>query len=288
MIGAVRGLCLALGGLAAAVCTAVRADGGAPEGEPLWGEPLWELGVAVGALSWPAYPGTDQRTHWALPLPFIIYRGAFLQADGEQVRGLLFGTDRVELDFSGAGSPPVRSRDVPAREGMPDVDLSFELGPSLQFHLDRRPHRQLTAALNLRALISVDFPKMDYQGLLFNPALTWERRLRPGMALGVNLNWRYAGADYHDYFYGVTERFATPLRPAWAGRRGYNGTSLGVYTVLRLNSDWHLRAGLHYRDLHGTAFRGSPLVNRSHGIFLNLLVSRILLRSQRTVPNGGI
>lgn len=246
--------------------------------------PLWELGLGLTALTWPAYPGTDKRRYFAIPFPYLVYRGDVLRADGDRIRGLFFGTDRVELDISGAGTPSVRSRDVPAREGMPDLDISFELGPSLQFHAVQAERHRLTAALNLRALVSTDIPRMRYRGLMLNPLLEWEYRWRPGVQVGSMLHVRLADSGYHDFFYGVDAEHVTDDRPAYAGQRGYNGTSLALFTDLQPGRGWRLRVVADYRSLHGTAFRDSPLVNRRHGVFVHLMVSRVLLRSARSVP----
>lgn len=250
---------------------------------PAWAErPLWELGAGATALSWPAYPGSAERTFFALPFPYVVYRGAFLRAEGQQVRGLFFDTDRLELDVSGSGSPSVDSDDVPVREGMPDLDLSFELGPSLKAYLYRGRRDTLTAALNLRALMSLDFPDMSYQGLLLNPALQWERNWLPTLATGAVLNLRFADSGYHDYFYAVAPEFATASRPEYAARAGYNGTSFALFGELRLRRDWRLRLVADVRSLHGAAFRDSPLVERRHGFSVHLMVSRIFLRSARS------
>ncbi|MBE0620122.1 MAG: MipA/OmpV family protein, partial [Burkholderiales bacterium] len=43
--------------------------------------PLWEAGAGAAALSFPDYRGSNERQSWLLPVPYIIYRGEFLQAD---------------------------------------------------------------------------------------------------------------------------------------------------------------------------------------------------------------
>src|SRR5512143_2800128 len=71
--------------------------------------PLWELGVGIGGLTLPDYRGSNEQRNLLFPIPYFVYRGEILEVDRERVRGLLFKTERVELDFSLNGSPPVKS-----------------------------------------------------------------------------------------------------------------------------------------------------------------------------------
>jgi len=100
-------------------------------------QPEWEFGMGVGAVDFPIYRGAEERRTYVLPTPYVQYRGKFLRVERERVRGLLFRHDRVELDISVNGSVPVKSKDSRARQGMPDLDPTLELGPELQVHAER-------------------------------------------------------------------------------------------------------------------------------------------------------
>jgi MipA family protein len=260
-----------------ALCSLLHAASAAAE------EPVWELGIGGAGFVWPAYPGSEELTMWAIPYPYVVYRGDFVRADGDDVSGMLFDSDRVELDFSGSGTPRVRSDKVPLRADMPDVNFSFELGPSLRFIVVRGERDYVTAALNLRGLASIDFPRLGYEGLLFNPTVQWERALHPDVDVGLNLNSRYADRRYHDYFYAVPEAYATEERPAYSASHGYNGTHLAVFATYRPSRNWRLRGVLGYRNLAGAAVRDSPLFERDHGTYLSLTASYIFLRSSKMV-----
>jgi len=71
-------------------------------------------------VDFPEYRGSDQRQTYALPIPYVVYRGERLKIDRQKVRGLLFSSDIAELDFSVSGTVPVKSRDNRARQEMPD------------------------------------------------------------------------------------------------------------------------------------------------------------------------
>ena len=50
-------------------------------------KPLWEAGLGIGALAFPDYRGSDEVNTYPVPLPYFVYRGKFLKADREGVRG---------------------------------------------------------------------------------------------------------------------------------------------------------------------------------------------------------
>ena len=165
--------------------TSAAAEAGPPERGRT--EPLWEIG-AVGGGGWlPDYPAAGQN-HWnGIALPYAIYRGDFLQL-GERgiVRGLFVDLRHFELDLSAGAAFPVDSSDNRAREGMPDLDTLFELGPKLIYKfLPRGSGRELDLSLAARAVLSTDIVNWRYQGVVINPGLTWrdERFLDGDLAL---------------------------------------------------------------------------------------------------------
>src|SRR3977135_832036 len=97
--------------------------------------PLWEAGAGFGVTTLPHYRGSDQAKTWVLPVPYLVYRGKELKVDDRRFRDLFFESDRGELEFSRSGSPPVK--DDNARRGMPDLDPTLEIGPSLNIALYR-------------------------------------------------------------------------------------------------------------------------------------------------------
>ena len=98
-------------------------------------KPLWELGLGVADILFPAYRGSSETRNHLLPMPYFVYRGDFFKADRNGVRGVFFDSDRIEINLSLAASPPVDSANVAARQGMSDLKPSLELGPSLDFKL---------------------------------------------------------------------------------------------------------------------------------------------------------
>jgi hypothetical protein len=128
--------------------------------------PLWEAGAGVAAISFPDYRGAAHRRSYLLPVPVFVYRGSVFQVDREKVRGLLIKSERVELDVSINGTVPIRSDGNTAREGMPDLDPTLEIGPSLTVSLAATERTKLTLRLPLRAVIASDFRSIHSAGFL--------------------------------------------------------------------------------------------------------------------------
>lgn len=251
--------------------------------------PKWELGVGLSAFSLPDYPSADQDQTYVLPFPYIIYRGERLKAGRDGLRGLLFESGRWDLDISAGGSLPVNSEDNRAREGMDDLNVSLELGPSLRFKFIDTPEQKIQLRLNLRALLAADdFPSLDYEGWLFNPELRWRQHYGECYVLGSSLQLRYGSRDYHNYFYGVAPRFVTASRPSYQAERGYNSAGVSAYAAAKLDRNWRITASVSYYDLHDAAFNDSPLFRKNSGAYIGFSISRILWRSKTTVGPARI
>ncbi|MHB9102534.1 MAG: MipA/OmpV family protein [Sulfuricella sp.] len=137
--------------------------------------PLWEAGAGVAALEFPDYRGSDEKHAYVLPVPYVVYRGEFLKVDRERMRGLFFKTDKAELDVSLNGSVPVKSADNRARQGMPYLDPTLEIGPSLNlFLLHSEPKKtHLDLRLPVRPVIDIN---AKYLGYVFQPQLNLDVR----------------------------------------------------------------------------------------------------------------
>jgi hypothetical protein len=119
--------------LAACVMPSARADDAPAEVAAAQAKPLWEVGLGLGAIAFEDYRGSATTHAYPVPVPYIIYRGEFLQADRDGVRGKLFNQDWLEINVSGNLTTPVRNDSE--RSGMPELRTTVELGPSFDFHL---------------------------------------------------------------------------------------------------------------------------------------------------------
>ena len=246
--------------------------------------PLWEAGMGVAYINIPFYRGSNERKTYVLPVPYLAYRGEFLQVSHEHVRGMLFKRDDVELDISVNASVPVKSNETVARRGMPNLDPTLEIGPTLNFHLIRSEGGK--ADLDLRLpLRPVWTTKLEQTGWLFQPQLNIDMK-----DIGGNVGWNlglvtgliFADQSYHRYFYDVDPAFATPTRPAYRAHGGYSGGQFIVALSKRYPDFW-VGGFAKFDTLSGAVFVDSPLVKTRQYFSMGVAISRILGQSKTMV-----
>jgi len=253
-------------------------------------KPLWELGMGVGALSFPDYRGSDERRNFLMPVPYVVYRGDFIKADKRGVRGTFFDSDRMELSLSASASPPVNSEDNRARAGMDDLEPTVELGPSLELKLWRSLDERTSLDLRLpvRAAVTIKGGP-ESVGWLFSPTVNVDFQDPAGFNgwnLGLVAGPIWGSRTQHQYFYGVSEQDATPWRPAYEAKAGYGGTQFLAAVSRRYPSYW-VGAFLRYDSLQGATFEDSPLVTSKSFAAGGLAISWILGESSERVQVGN-
>lgn len=250
--------------------------------------PLWEAGLGAAVLSLPDYRGSDQQRSYVLPLPYLVYRGDFLQLDRKGLTGLLFHSERVQLKLSGEASMPAKSDENRARSGMPDLDFTLQVGPGLEICLarDADSERVLLLRLPIRSVIATDFSRWKGIGFVANPQLTLDFR-NTGPGAGWDLRWAvgsyFATERYHDYYYEVAPKYAIPdSRPAYDARGGYSGSFLMLTVTKRFRRAW-LGAFVSYDELAGAVFADSPLLRTEQVWMAGLGVSWVFAESKTLV-----
>lgn len=248
--------------------------------------PRWELGAGVGGLRIPDYRGASDHTTYLLPLPYLVYRGEFVQVDREGVHGDVLKTERMKIDLSAAAGVPAKSRAGGARAGMPDLDPTLELGPSLEILLGRNAAagREWSLRLPLRAVVATDLRHARHAGWVFAPNLHLEARNLAGRGWegGFAFGPMYASEAYHDYYYEVAPGYATAARPAYNAHAGYSGSRATLTLSKRFDGYW-FGAFARYDTLGGAAFADSPLVRKKESFMIGAGVAWILAESPRRV-----
>jgi outer membrane protein len=246
--------------------------------------PLWEAGIGVFPATFPSFRGSDNQEYYLLPLPYLVYRGDILKVDREGIRAELFESDRVHLNISMNGSVPVESENDDARSGMPDLDPTFEIGPSLNITLaSTSPSDTVSLRLPVRAVIATDFSSAERAGWIFHPHVNLERKAASdAWNLGLSIGPLFATEAYHSYYYEVKSAYATPERPVYKTSSGYSGTAMLASISRNFNSFW---AGgfVRYDYLSGATFDDSPLVNTDHSLMAGFAVVWKFAKSDRTV-----
>jgi outer membrane protein len=268
--------------LALLACAGLAAPAAAQEDLP-----LWELGIGVGVVSFPAYRGSDQTRTFVLPAPYLVYRGDFFKADRNGVRARLFDSDRLELTVSGALSPPATSEEIRVRAGMPDLRANVELGPQLNVRLWRSEdeRHQLKLLLPLRTAFTLE-KEPRHIGWVFHPKLNLDLTALPGLPgwnVGIQAGPLWGDRRQHAYFYGVAPVYATTERPVYAASSGFAGMQYLLALSRRYDRHW-VGAFLRYDSLRGATFAPSPLLRRKDYVAGGVAVSWILGESSARVP----
>ena len=270
--------------LAASLCAGAQAQDTAADAavvtdpakpkEPL---PLWELGLVGIAAYQPAYPGSDQDIARVRLLPFGIYRGSLIRADGNGIGVRALRTPRFEWDVSGSGSFGSSANRVRAREGMPSIGTLIEIGPALKVNLGdlveakRDPHlTQLE--IPVRAVFDVS-DSFAHRGWTFEPRLSHTAWTGSTFALVVSAGALFGDRSLNHVYYGVDAPYATAGRPAYDARAGLVATRLNASLRHRISPTLRLQYFAQVETVRGAANEDSPLVRSKQdaGIGISLI-----------------
>ncbi|HEX9849433.1 MipA/OmpV family protein [Candidatus Deferrimicrobium sp.] len=247
--------------------------------------PQWELGAGVAGLMMPDYRGSDEVRLYLLPVPYVIYRLEWIKADRTGIRSTLLNRGEAELNLSLSATPPVRSENNRAREGMSDLKPMVELGPALDIHLWRSDSRRFKIDVRtpVRAAFTVESHPRN-AGVSLSPTLNFDADGIGGRPwqLGMLAGPLFATRRQHRYFYGVSESDARPDRPAFDAHGGYAGLQFLVALSRRFEKAW-FGAYARYDTLRGAVFEDSPLVRRNYYVSAGFAVAWIPLQSSRMV-----
>lgn len=249
-------------------------------------KPLWEIGAGFAAIDFPIYRGSNERRAYLLPVPYFVYRGDVLQINRERVRGLIFRRDSVEMDVSMNGSVPAKSKDSIARQVMPDLDPTLEIGPSLNVHFYYSEYKKTNFDLRmpLRAVTATDFKHVQSAGWLFQPQLDADFHDvgQSSWDIGLVCGLIYSDRRYHQYFYNVAPQYATATRPAYTAGGGYSGTQF-IFAVNKNHDGRWMGGFMKWDSLKGAVFEDSPLVRSKQYFTFGFAVTWMLDKSNKMV-----
>jgi outer membrane scaffolding protein for murein synthesis (MipA/OmpV family) len=221
--------------------------------------PKLELGIGLLALEAADYPGSSNRSSYLLPIPYARYRGKHLRID-DGAQGVLLESSDLLITLSGDLSLPT-DEDNPEREGMDDLEATFEVGPSLNYRFHPMQESAWWLDLPLRFAYTFD-SELDHVGQVFQPRLSWRK---PEKRIGdwkfrFNTGPVFASADYNDYFYSVGSEDATDSRPEYESESGYSGWRSEFSSSKRIGI-YRVGAFLRYNNLNNSVIDDSPLVS---------------------------
>jgi len=250
-------------------------------------EPLWEVGAGIGGVTLPSYVGSSEHQSYGFPIPYLVYNSKLLKLDRTGAHGHLYKSQKWRLEFSGNLGAPVRSTTDGVREGMPDLDPTFEVGPSVYYLLSDSRDQQFVWSLRFpfRAVFSTDFKVTEQQGVIFAPYLNFHAtNIGPGggWEFGSAIGPVFGSERFHDYYYQVDPQYARADRPAYDAQAGYSGIRIALVVSKRFAKVW-TGFYLRYDYIGGAVYEDSPLVEQRHAILLGGGISGIFARSDTWV-----
>jgi len=281
LISPVRAAAAALAVLAAAGVhaqeTAADTAGATEPTRPREPLPLWEIGAVAIAAYQPAYPGSDQDLARLRILPFGIYRGSVLHADGNGIGVRALRTPRWEWDVSGSGSFGSSANKVDVRRGMPNIGTLVEIGPAVKINLGdlvdpKREPRLTQLELPVRAVFDVSH-QFDHDGWTFEPRLSHTAWTGQGFSLVVSASTLFGDRRLNHLYYGVDAPYATADRPAYAAKAGLIATRLNASLRHRISPTLRMQYFVQFETVRGAANEDSPLVRSKQdaGIGVSLI-----------------
>lgn len=241
--------------------------------------PRWELGLISMGVSQQAYPGSNEQLGRGLVLPYALYRGEWLRADGETAGLRALRTPTLQLDIGVAAAFGGSSREIEARRGMQRLGTLLEFGPRLVWNIGAAPAGgRWRATLPLRAVFDLD-DGLAHRGWSLEPELRWEHRTATGWRTALGLGLIAGDRRLGSTFYGVDAAQALPDRPAYAAGAGLIAWRATASFNKELSRDWRLFGFVRADSVAGAANEDSPLVKRRAGASLGLGLSWTWQRS---------
>lgn len=250
---------------------------------PRRGPPLWEVGGLAVGVSQQAYPGADEQLDRVRALPFVIYRGKVVRADGDTAGLRALKTDRVELDLGVSGAFGGGNSEIRAREGMRELGTLVELGPRLKIRLGDTAAPASEGRWRLDLPLRGVFDLSDsgrHRGMAFEPQIVFDRQARGGWRYSTSLGAIVADRRLGEHFYGVSSAEARLGRPAYLAKSGLVAWRVSASASYSLSRDWRLFGFARLDTVAGAANEDSPLVRDRTGASVGIGVSYTWKRSE--------
>lgn len=235
----------------------------------------WEFGLGAGAIHAPDYRGSKESRTYGAPIPYVVYRGKFIQSDRDGVRGQFLQGDKLEFNLSMSANVTPESHKNPLRRELqlPELGSSLELGPALNINLTGDSLREgWMLSLPLRAVFSIGGDDRGYTGYVFQPQLVYLHQ-RNGWGMSFRSSLSYASKEFHRYYYQLPEELATEKYAAYNPDAGYSGWANQIAITRRIDN-WRLAFFVRHDYLDGTEFEDSPLMETNHSIRSGVAIIR--------------
>lgn len=227
----------------------------------------WELGLGMGAVSGPDYRGSTEEHSYIAPIPYVVYRGKFIQSDRDGLRGKFLQSENLEftLSLSANISPDSKKNTLRAQLGLPELGSTIEIGPALNINLTGNSFSNgWLVSLPVRGVFAVGGKQDGYIGYVLQPQLIFRERWH-NLGFTYRTSLSYASVDYHAYYYEIPDQVATEDFSSYRATAGYSGWTNQI-ALSHQAGNWRTALFLRHDYLNNTAFVTSPLVQTKNSM----------------------
>lgn len=230
--------------------------------------PLWEAGAGLIPIRAEHYRGSPGNKTYVYPLPALTIRGKNIEAENGLIRGHFYKFGKFTFDFSMSLGLGVPSPGNSLRQGMMDLDPTFEVGPMIRYYLwqSKSGNHFINLEMPYRAVYATDLSYIDHVGYYSIPYINFLSRPTPatfGWSSEFSIGIQYGSTEFHDRFYGVNAEFARPNRRRYRAKGGYSGTQLS-WAISKRTGDVLFVPFVRYDYLSGAVYNDSPLYKNPH------------------------
>ncbi|MFD2165898.1 MipA/OmpV family protein [Thalassotalea euphylliae] len=253
--------------------------------------PKWELGGVAAGFHSPLYPASSDSQDKALVVPYGIYRGDTIRVgDGSIVKAIALEAPRFKVDVSMAAAFNADSEDSKIREGMPDLDFLFEIGPQFRFLLsdssiEYGADSEIWLNVQTRAVFSTDFGSINHQGYTIQPQLSWRSKdlLWNDTVAFASLAPIWASEKLHDYFYQIDAQYETERRQQFNAKAGYLGTKVSLGSIFQIKPELSLFTAVQWGLWQGAENEDSALFEEDNNFSAVIGVRYTFMQSKDIV-----
>jgi len=247
-------------------------------------KPLWEYGFGIAHLRFEQYPSSDQYSSLNIPFPTFQYRGEVFRADDQEgARAYLVKEAFYSLEFTGGGTPPVKSDNNTARQGMSNIPLIAMLGPQLVVKIIPGLEFKLSA---LQA-ISTDFQMTRFAGQVYESKFDFRYNTETRHSGRLQLTLSNASKEFLSHFYEVEAHQTTADRQIYSTKPGYYATELSYFHSIDFEKLTYY-IGTTLNNYSNSSNRESPLFKTSQSINYLIGFTYLLGESERrAVPEDA-
>ncbi len=222
------------------------------------------LGLGGSFLSYPSYLGSKKQNTLFVPIPYIKYRSKYLNIDKDKVYNEIYKKNKFSLEFSLVGTLPSKN-DGSLREGMPNLDAVFEIGPKLMYNIVKKGNMESNIEIPIRAAFSIG-SKIDYEGYFSSLDFSSKIRLYKDFDFIFTSGISYSSKKLNNYYYEVKKEYVTANREEYHSKSGYS-TFHNSIALTRKSDKFGFGVFLKHYNLNNSVFLDSPLIETKNSFF---------------------